>query len=174
MNYDDDMTTPLDQLRPTVQFHNDVYQPNNGEQLTVPQSTLQRAPPMRFGMTENFKTHQTINSNLPSYPTIPNNFQNNIPQNYPNNNFIPRKKNRIINRENNGKYFENLFGGLYNRIKEPVIITLLFIILAHRLVVKSINPIFPFVGEVPSVDLVSLSYRGFILAVVFMIIRNLI
>jgi hypothetical protein len=173
MNYDDDMSTPLNQLRPTIQYHDEYqYNPNPTftEQPIVPQATMQRAPPMRFGMVENFPTHQTINTQPPKYPTIPNNYQNFNQMMFNPPDMYQEKQNTKPKQV--GGFFENLFGGFYQRIKEPVIITILFIILAHRLTVRLINPFFPFVGENPSMDVISLAYRGFILSLVFMIIRH--
>lgn len=160
MNYsEDDMTTDISQLQ---QHSNDrVFT----EQPVVPQSTMQRAPPMRFGQVENFPTHQTIRTNPRPHPVIPPT---------PTYNYMPPDMYQKPQKqpEKVGGFFENLFGGIYDRLKEPVIIVILFMIFAHRLTVKMINPFFPFVGENPSLDPISLAYRGFILAVLFMIIRN--
>ena len=178
MNYDDDMTTSLDDLRqdynqnplpPLTQF---------SEQPIVPQATMQRAPPMRFGMVENFPTHQTINTQPPKYPTIPNRQDNNYQRFQPQmNNFQPPDmySNNLQEKPKQvGGFMENLIKGFYERIKEPIIITILFILLAHRLSGRIIMPYFPFLSENPSMDFVSLAYRGFILSVLFMIIRHYI
>jgi len=164
MNYsDDEMTTDISQLQ---QPNYDTF----SEHPSVPQSTMQRAPPMRFGHIDNFPTHQTIKPNYTQHPVIPqnNNYMPPIMYNKPTieQNYTKNKQNKL------GGFFENLFSGIYERLKEPVIITILFMVLAHRLTIKSINPFFPFVGENPSLDPISLAYRGFILSVIFIIIRN--
>lgn len=164
MNYsEDEMATDLTQLQPT---QDRVFT----EQPSVPQSTMQRAPPMRFGQVENFPTHQTIRTNPRPHPVISQSREFNvIPPPRQEFNYVPEAYRQP---EKVGGFFENLLGGIYDRLKEPVIIIILFMVFAHRLTVKSINPFFPFVGENASLDPVSLAYRGFIVAVLFMMIRN--
>lgn len=164
MNYsEDEMTTDLTQLQHSNQDR--VFT----EHPSIPQSTIQRAPPMRFGQIENFPTHQTIRTNPLPHPVIPNVV---MPQPRQEFNYIPETYRKQKRADKVGGFFENLFGGIYDRLKEPVIIIILFMVFANRLTVKSINPFFPFVGENPSIDPISLGYRGFFVAVIFIMIRN--
>lgn len=150
------MATSLDDLRdPELEYIN--------SHQNIPQSTLQRAPPMRYGMVENYPTHQTVYNPPTNYPGV----QRNYPMKY---SLEPSQE--ISRTEKTGKVAEGVLSGLMNRLKDPVIIIILFILLAHRNVVRIINPFLPFTGETGSVDLLSLVYRGFILSLLYLIIRR--
>lgn len=169
MDYSEDMATSIQDLK-----NRQVAQPDNlGKKIeyqfdnfdynpeVIPQATLQRAPPMRQGRIENYPTHQTVKHNN-YYPTMDRGF---IPPNPP----MPVKQN-----VKNKSFFDGIVNGIYQRIIDPIILTILFIIFAHRMVAKGSNAYLPFVGESPSTDFVSLGLRGFILAIIYLIIRNTI
>lgn len=169
MEYSDDMATSIQDLRNRQnsnqenlgqriehQLDNFDYQPD-----VIPQSTLQKAPPMRQGRVENYPTHQVVGQNN-FYPQMDRGF---IPPQ-------PIQSTKPIV-ENKG-FIEGILSGIYQRIIDPIILTILFIIFAHRIVAKGSNPYLPFVGESPSTDFVSLGFRGFILAVLFLIIKTIL
>lgn len=173
MNYSEDMTTSISDLRNLQENNNSrrnlaqkiEYEMDNFDYNpdVIPQSTLQKAPPMRNGQIENFPTHQTVSQNN-FYPTMypqQNIRQNNISQNIP----LPEKKNQM-------GIMGGFFDGLYQRLVDPIIIVILFIIFAHRITAKGLNSYLPFVGMSPSTDLVSLGLRGFMVGVLYLMLRN--
>ena len=89
------------------------------------------------------------------------------------NGYVPTQSQEKPVLENKG-FIEGIISGIYQRIIDPIILTILFIIFAHRLVAKGSNPYLPFVGDSPSTDFVSLGLRGFILSVLFLIIRGIL
>lgn len=163
MEYSEDMTTSLQDLRAQqgntqnlgqkIEYELDNFDYNPD---IIPQTTLQKAPPMRQGQVENFPTHQTVN-NSNFYPQM-----------------IPPQPPKPVRTETIKKIglIEGLFSGIYQRILDPIIITILFMILSHRYVAKGINPFLPFVGLSPSTDFISLALRGFILSIIYLIISN--
>jgi len=167
MEHSDDMATSIQDLknlrssaqenlgqRIENQLENFDYNPD-----VIPQSTLQKAPPMRGGKIENYPTHQTVNQN---------NYYPRMEQGY----VLPSPPETQV-LESKG-FIEGILSGIYQRIIDPIILTILFIIFAHRLVAKGSNSYLPFVGESPSTDFVSLGLRGFILSVIFLIIKGLV
>ena len=137
----------------------------------VPQATLQRAPPMRYGQIDNYATHQTVESDFARhYPKDNLHNDMSISRNSLNNSNSFRQRKRRVN--NSLMTINGIFGGLYDRIKEPIIITILFVLFAHRRVAKGINPYLPLIGTSPSTDYISLITRGFLLGVLFLILRN--
>lgn len=176
MDSEDNMTTSIADLRNnhhsnTQQMQYDLYDNNLGKKMEyqldnldynpdiIPQATLQKAPPMRQGQIDNFPTHQTIKQHN-FYPPSNSNYysQNKLPN-----------KNVVIKEP---EFIEGVMNGLYERILDPLILTLLFIILSHRIIAKGINAYLPFVGMSPSTDFVSLGLRGFILSIFYLIIKN--
>ena len=168
----EDMTTSISDLRnrnqnlaQQVEYEMDNY---SDEQVNVvPQATLQKAPPMRHGYVDNYKTHQVVDQN--SY--------------YPRDEYL-RQQPTVNQYQNMGQgqqkqksasflSFNGIFKNLYTRISEPIILTILFVIFAHRMTARGVNPYIPFVGQSPSTDIISLVFRGFVLSVVFMIIKNM-
>lgn len=166
----EDMSTSISDLRnrnqnlaQQVEYEMDNY---SDEQVNVvPQATLQKAPPMRHGYVDNYKTHQVVDQN--SY--------------YPRDEYLRQQPtvNQYQNMEQNKQKsasflsFNGIFKNLYTRISEPIILTILFVIFAHRMTARGVNPYIPFVGQSPSTDIISLVFRGFVLSVVFMIIKNM-
>lgn len=168
MEYSEEMTTSIQDLRNQNNYVNQTNQFSNlGQKIeheldnfdynpdVIPQSTLQKAPPMRHGRLENFNTHQTVKQNN-FYPQLTH-----TPGLVQTNNVV--KKQGIM---------EGILSGIYQRILDPIIITILFIILAHRIVAKGSNYYLPFVGMSPSTDFVSLGLRGFVLSILYLIIKS--
>ena len=166
MEYSDDMSTSIQDIKNRQstenlgkkieqQLDNFDYQPD-----IIPQTTLQKAPPMRQGRVENYPTHQMVNQNN-YYPQI-------------NRNIIPSNQIKIQPVVKNTAFLEGIMSGIYQRIIDPIIITILFIIFAHRIVAKGSNPYLPFVNDSPSTDFVSLGFRGFILSVIYLIIKRML
>ena len=141
------------------QYDNLHYNPNPpvSNINNVPQNVLQNAPPMRQGKLEQFPVHKHVKANV--------GYQ--IPQHQ----MYQRPKKNIKNEEKYG-FIQSIVNGLYQRIIDPLVITLLFIILSHRSVAKYINPYLPFVGLSPSTDYVSLGIRGFILSILYLIFKS--
>ena len=166
----EEMTTSISDLRnknlgQQIEYELDNYDTNHNinynipdNSNVIPQATLQRAPPMREGYSDDFNTHQVINNNV----------------------YYPRDKylNDEINNESEEEPSENystingIFNNLYDRIKEPIIITILFIILSHKIVARNLNTYLPFSSSSPSTDIVSLITRGFILSVIFLMLKT--
>lgn len=175
MNYSEDMTTSIADLRNNQNIQNnqnlgrkiqseldnynydDLYVPDYNPDV-IPQATLQKAPPMRYGGLENYQTHHTVNQNS-YYPRMINE-----PLHQP-----EIKQAQIIKSKG---LLNGIFNGLYQRIIDPILITILFTIFAHRIVAKGVNPYLPFVGTSPSTDIISLALRGFVLSILYLIIRN--
>lgn len=167
MEHSEDMATSIHELRNRHnnsenlgqkiehQLDNFDYQPD-----VIPQSTLQRAPPLRQGKLDNFNTHQTVNTSN-YYPQL-------------NRGFIPPPPIQPIKKEEKTNLIEGIVSGVYQRIIDPIIITILFIIFAHRIIAKGSNPYLPFVSDSPSTDFVSLGFRGFIVAVFYLIIKSIL
>lgn len=163
MEYSEEMTTSINDLKLAQQPQQNLGQKMENEldnfdynPDVIPQSTLQKAPPMRYGKLENFPTHQVVR-------------QNNF---YPQLQQTPEVLPKQIVKEESPSLMEGILSGIYQRLLDPILLTVLFVILAHRMVAKGINPYLPFVGMSPSTDLVSLGLRGFILSVVYLMIRN--
>lgn len=173
MDMSEEMSTSISDLQnknlgQQVEYELDNYNENydnyntntyNDNSQVIPQATLQKAPPMRQGYSDNFKTHQVINDNM-YYPR--DQYLNEVPVN----------NTQVEEKSDNYMTFNGIFSNLYDRIKEPIIITILFVILAHRLVARNINIYLPFSGQSPSTDIVSLITRGFILSVVFLMLKK--
>ena len=178
MEYSEDMTTSIQDLRnqqsnygqqSTYGQQSNYSQQNNlGQQIeyeldnfdynpdVIPQATLQKAPPMRQGRVENFPTHQTVRQS------------NFYPQLAPTPGLVQGKPKAIPQKG----MMEGVLNGIYQRILDPILITVLFIIFAHRIVAKGSNAYLPFVGMSPSTDFVSLGLRGFMLSVLYLIIKS--
>ena len=190
MNYrDDNMETSISDIKNYKQIYEKESHGNLGKKLeyefdnylepveynpnNIPQAALQRAPPMRNGELTNYKTHQTIPNDVNNYPQTNYYPNTNYPQqNYPQQNYQQEYNNPSNNLQKDITLFEGFFCGLYKRMIDPIIIGLLFIVLAHRLTAQKINPYLPFVSDSPSTDLVSLGLRGFILSVLYLIIKS--
>lgn len=172
MDYSEDMTTSIADLRQNNNqnlgrrieneldnYNNNSYVPDYNPDV-IPQATLQKAPPMRYGQIENYPTHQTVNQNM--Y----------YPRQLPQMDYIPQQQTVIKPVSKPSGMFSGIFSGLYQRIIDPILLTILFIIFAHRIVAKGVNPYLPFVGLSPSTDLISLALRGFVLSVLYLMIRS--
>lgn len=169
MDYSEDMTTSISDLRQNQNlgrrieneidnYNYDSYVPDYNPDV-IPQATLQKAPPMRYGQLENYPTHQTVTQNM-YYPRMM--------EMQPQMNNVPKKSESV----KQAGFFQGIFSGLYQRLIDPILITILFIIFAHRIVAKGANPYLPFVGMSPSTDLISLSIRGFVLSILYLMIRS--
>jgi hypothetical protein len=167
MEYSEEMTTSIQDLRNQQQYGNQMNNGNLGQRIeneldnfdynpdVIPQATLHKAPPMRQGRIENFPTHQVVRQN------------NFYPQLAPTPGLVGSKP-KVVKKG----MMEGVLSGLYQRILDPILITILFIIFAHRIVAKGSNPYLPFVGMSPSTDFVSLGLRGFILSIIYLMIRS--
>lgn len=165
MEYSEEMTTSINDLRMVQQPQQNLGQRIENEldnfdynPDVIPQATLQKAPPMRYGQVENFPTHQVVRQN------------NFYPQLQPTPGLMVQPKQQVVEKKRG--MMEGILSGIYQRILDPIILTVLFVIFAHRFVAKGANPYLPFVGMSPSTDLVSLGLRGFILSVLYLIIRS--
>ncbi|ADO67395.1 hypothetical protein crov361 [Cafeteria roenbergensis virus] len=182
MEYSEDMATSIQDLKARHnnnsenlghkiehQLDNFDYQPD-----VIPQSTLQKAPPLRQGQLENFNTHQVINSSN-YYPPINRGY---IPHSHPSQHppYISSHSSQTLppKLKKDFTFIEGILNGVYQRIIDPIILTILFIIFAHRITAKGSNPYLPFVSDSPSTDLVSLGFRGFVVSVLYLIIKSML
>lgn len=193
MDYNDEMETSITDLRNRnlgqriqTQFDSlddEIEYSPEVSQNHIQQPTIQKAPPMREGYnkTGEYNPNPFINNgynmpqNMPQNmsqtmpQTIPQNMAQNMAQYQPINNY-PFSETQQVLKSDKFMTFEGIFNGLYERIKEPIVITLLFVIFAHRTVARGINPYLPIIGMSPSTDYVSLLTRGFVLSVLFKMI----
>lgn len=177
MEYSEDMATSIQDLKTRhtnsenlghkieQQLDNFDYHPD-----VIPQSTLQKAPPLRQGRVENFNTHQVVNSSN-YYPQMGHGYIPPHPHPLP-----PTHSNQISQPQlkKDFTFIEGILNGVYQRIIDPIILTILFIIFAHRIIAKGSNPYLPFVSDSPSTDLVSLGFRGFVVSVLYLIIKSML
>lgn len=171
MEYSDEMTTSIADLRNKNNFSNKntsqytnlgkelEYELDNYKPDVIPQATLQKAPPMRQGKVETFQTHQLVNNNN-FYPDMGGNMGGN---------YVSSVSESV---EKKGNMIESLLSNIYLRVLDPILLTILFIIFSHRFVAKGINSYLPFVGLSPSTDFVSLGLRGFLLSVIYLLIKS--